>query len=72
MGDPQMWEYYVQTVGSALRGTRDEELQQVLNELGEDGWDVIEIEQLPNSNKIRVVAKRPLTISARRERSRPA
>jgi hypothetical protein len=72
MGDPQMWEYYVETVGSALRGTRDEELQQVLNELGEDGWDVIEIEQLPNSNKIRVVAKRPLTISARRERSRPA
>ena len=65
------WEYYVETVGYAFSSPKDEELEEILNELGEQGWQVFSLEHLPNSPKIRIVARKKLNQSARRERSWP-
>ena len=61
MSTPQkmQWEYFVETVGSAFSGPKDEALEEILSELGEDGWEVFSLEQLENSPKIRIAAKRP-------------
>lgn len=67
----QLWEYRVQTVGSFLSGVKADELEQLLNEWGEDGWEVVSTHILENANKINVIAKRPLTDRARRRRSMP-
>jgi hypothetical protein len=68
--DLKQWEYYVQTIGG-LFGTRDELIQATLNELGEQGWEAINVFTPEGSGKITIVAKRPLTDRARRLRSRP-
>ncbi|MGD2155334.1 MAG: DUF4177 domain-containing protein [Anaerolineales bacterium] len=65
------WEYRVEMFGSALRSPKEEELESVLNEWGEEGWEAISVFQASGSNKIRVVAKRPLSSTERRRRSRP-
>ncbi len=67
----QRWEYRVQTVGSFLAGVKADVLEQLLNEWGEDGWEVVSTHILENANKINVIAKRPLTDRARRQRSMP-
>ena len=67
----QSWEYQVATIGSALHSPKDEELETLLNEWGEDGWEVINVIAPSGSNKIRIVARRPLTTASRRRRSRP-
>jgi hypothetical protein len=66
------WEYRVQTVGGFFSGVKAEVLEELLNEWGEDGWEVVSTHNIENANKINVIAKRPLTDRARRERSRPA
>jgi len=70
--DIQQWEYSVQTVGGFFTGVKAEALEELLNEWGEDGWEVVSTHIIENANKINVIAKRPLTDRARRERSRPA
>jgi hypothetical protein len=65
------WEYQVDTIGSALHSPKDEELETLLNEWGEDGWEVISIITPTGSNKIRIVARRPLTEVNRRRRNWP-
>ena len=70
--DIKQWEYRVQTVGGFFSGVKAEELEELLNEWGEDGWEVVSTHIIENANKINVVAKRPLTDRVRRERSRPA
>ncbi len=71
MTETIQWEYRIETIGSALRGAKDEEIEAALNELGEAGWDVISAHPpTTNSSKVRVVAKRPLTTATRRQRSR--
>lgn len=72
MSEMTQWEYRVQTVGSFLAGVRAEELEQLLNGWGEDGWEVVSTHILENANKINVIAKRPLTTAARRQRSLPS
>ena len=67
----QLWEYRVQTVGSLWSGVKADELEQLLNEWGEEGWEVVSTHILENANKINVIAKRPLTDRARRRRSLP-
>ena len=67
----KQWEYRVQTVGGFFRGVPAGELEQLLNEWGEDGWEVVSTHILENANKINVIAKRPLTAAIRRQRSRP-
>ncbi|PWH19268.1 MAG: hypothetical protein DDG59_03740 [Anaerolineae bacterium] len=71
MNEPSAWEYRVLSLGSWWRGPRPEELEETLNELGLQGWEVISMAHDYSSSKVRVVAKRPLTDRARRQRSLP-
>lgn len=68
----KQWEYRVQTVGAFFSGVKAETLEELLNEWGEDGWEVVSTHIIENANKINVIAKRPLTDRVRRERSRPS
>jgi hypothetical protein len=70
--DIKQWEYRVQTVGGFFTGVKAEALEELLNEWGQDGWEVVSTHIIENANKINVIAKRPLTDRARRERSRPS
>jgi len=70
MAENDLWEYYVETLGSSFKGCSDEELVDALNALGEEGWQVFSVEN-PLSPKIRIVARRPLSRSTRRKRSWP-
>lgn len=70
--DIKQWEYRVQTVGAFFSGVKAEELEELLNEWGEDGWEVVSTHIIENANKINVIARRPLTDRVRRERSRPS
>jgi hypothetical protein len=67
----QKWEYRVQTVGGFFSGVKAEVLEQLLNEWGEDGWEVVSTHIIENANKINVIAKRPLTRETMRQRSMP-
>lgn len=71
MVEAQQWEYYVETIGSVWSSVKDENLEAALNELGQEGWQVFTVEQVPNSNKIRVVARRPLATAPRRKKTWP-
>jgi hypothetical protein len=64
----KQWEYRVQTIGS-LFGTKDEDIEATLNEWGEEGWEATQVYTPEGSGKVTMVAKRPLTASARRARS---
>ncbi len=55
------WEYRVQTVGGFWTGVKAEELEQLLNDRGVEGWEVISTPVIKHQNKINVIAKRPLT-----------
>ncbi|HVN14238.1 MAG TPA: hypothetical protein VMT73_00735 [Anaerolineales bacterium] len=66
----KQWEYRVQTIGSMF-GTRDENIEATLNEWGEEGWEVTHVYTPEGSGKVTIVAKRPLTERARRQRSMP-
>jgi hypothetical protein len=70
--DISQWEYRVQTIGGFFSGVKAEELEDLLNEWGEEGWEVVSTHLIENHNKINVIAKRPLTDRIRRERSRPS
>lgn len=70
MLDQTLWEYRVLTVGSAWSGTKDEDIEEALNAWGEEGWEAIAVLPRENSMRITVVAKRPLTSTARRQRAR--
>jgi hypothetical protein len=70
--DIKQWEYRVQTVGGFFSGVKADVLEELLNEWGEDGWEVVSTHIIENANKINVIAKRPLTDRVRRERSRPS
>jgi hypothetical protein len=65
------WEYRVQTVGSFWSGVKAGELEQLLNEWGEEGWEVVSTHILENANKINVIAKRTLSSATKRFRSMP-
>jgi hypothetical protein len=73
MTPPQktQWEYYVETVGSAFSSPKDEELEEILNEMGEQGWQVFSLGHLPNSPKIRFVARRTIDKATRGKRDWP-
>jgi hypothetical protein len=65
------WEYRVQTIGSIF-GTKDEHIEEILNEWGDEGWEVTHVYTPEGSGKVTIVAKRPLSNTARRSRSMPA
>ncbi len=70
--ESKQWEYRVQTVGSFFGGVKAEELESLLNEWGEEGWEVVSTHILENQSKINVIAKRPLTDRVKRARSMPS
>ena len=70
--ETRLWEYRVQTVGGFWSGVKADELEQLLNEWGEQGWEVVSTHIIENANKINVIAKRPLTDRVRRARSMPS
>lgn len=65
-----LWEYRVIAVGSRW-GTKAEVIEARLNELGQQGWEVIATELPHNTGKLVVIAKRPLSPSERRRRELP-
>ncbi len=71
MSESNQWEYRVITVGSFFKGVKDNELETMLNEMGEDGWEVVGFRTVENSNQSQVIAKRPLDRVARRRRTMP-
>jgi hypothetical protein len=64
------WEYRVLTIGSVF-GTKDEDIEAILNEWGAEGWEATQVYTPEGSGKVTIVAKRPLTSAAQRQRSRP-
>jgi hypothetical protein len=66
----KQWEYRVQTIGR-LFGTKDEFIQDTLDEWGEEGWEAINVFTPEGSGKITIVAKRPLTERTKRIRNMP-
>jgi hypothetical protein len=62
-----IWEYRVETIGSTFRGTADEDIEEVLDEWGQEGWEVIAFHPLYGSNKATIVAKREQFSSQRRK-----
>jgi hypothetical protein len=71
MAESNQWEYLAMSVGSFWNMPNDEDLESALNELGQDGWEVVSAFAQRASNKVRVIAKRPLTVERRRRRSLP-
>jgi hypothetical protein len=68
MADQTLWEYRVRTIGSIF-GTKDENIQATLNEWGEEGWEAVNVYTPEGSGQVTMVAKRPLTERARRQRA---
>jgi hypothetical protein len=66
----EKWEYRVKTIGS-LFGTRDENIEDTLNEWGEEGWKVFAVYTPEGSGKVTIVGRRPLTERVRRMRTMP-
>ena len=66
----KQWEYRVQTIGGTF-GTKDDLIQDTLDEWGAEGWEAIHVYTPYGSGKVTVAAKRPLTTRSRRERSMP-
>jgi len=64
------WEYRVTTIGSVF-GTKNEEIEAALNDWGVEGWEAINVYTPSNSGKVTIVAKRPLSPTARRWRTMP-
>ena len=71
MTETTQWEYRALSLGTFWTEPRDEEIENVLNHLGEEGWEVTSVFTRYGSNKVRVVAKRPLSGETRRRRSWP-
>ena len=70
MPEIMQWEYRVQTIGNVL-GAKDGQIEATLNEWGLEGWEATQVYTPSGSNKVTIVAKRPLTASARRRSSWP-
>ena len=68
--DYVQWEYKVASVGSFF-GTKDEQIESLLNAMGEEGWEAVNVFCQTNNSKVTIVAKRPLARSIRRWRSMP-
>ncbi len=71
MTDTAQWEYHVVSVGSFWSAPSDEQMETFLNELGQEGWEVVSSFPAHNSSKVTFVTRRPLTRATRRQRSWP-
>ena len=66
----KQWEYRVQTIGSIF-GTKDDNIEAMLNDWGSEGWEVTHVYTPEGSGNVTIVAKRLLTREIRRSRSMP-
>jgi hypothetical protein len=71
MAETKKWEYRVFSEGSFWSAPSEEQMEATLNELGQDGWEVISAFPSRNSSKVIFTARRPLTGTVRRQRSWP-
>lgn len=71
MSENKKWEYRAMTLGSTFSNPKDAEIGELLNEWGEEGWEVIVAHHLEGSNKIRIIAKRETAHSIRRRSTWP-
>jgi hypothetical protein len=71
MAEAIAWEYRVVSYGGPFRGPKDDQVEAELNALGEEGWEVIGLTSRENTHRVTLVAKRPLTPAARRQRTLP-
>lgn len=78
--ETNQWEYRVVSLGNMWRspaedtmhpGRKENELEALLNELGQEGWEVTSTFTITNSDKVTLIAKRPLSAEGRRRRSWP-
>jgi hypothetical protein len=72
MDAQEKWEYHVEEVGSFWSGAKPEELQELLNAMGQDGWKLVSAVPIQNTNKIVLIARRPLTSRPARHSPWPA
>jgi len=71
MTEDKQWEYRVETLGSALwGGVKPDKLTIALNQWGQEGWEVVNIHQPNNNNRVWVTMKRLLSQTERRQRAR--
>jgi len=71
MTDRMKWEYRIQTLGSTFKQVKDEDLEALLNEWGEEGWEIIAAHSLESSSKVRLIAKRASERTVSHSRSWP-
>ncbi|MBN2386358.1 MAG: DUF4177 domain-containing protein [Anaerolineales bacterium] len=71
MSETIQWEYRIESFGTFFSSPKDEDMAEILNEWGEEGWEVVHVHSYPNTSKALVIAKRPLDLSTRRRRSMP-
>ncbi len=64
------WEYQVITIGKNF-GTKNEQVEVILNEWGAEGWEAVNVFTPSGTGKIMIVAKRPLSTTVQRRRSMP-
>jgi hypothetical protein len=69
MAELLSWEYRFETIGSILSRPKDEDIAEILNNWGEEGWEIVNFQL--ESNKLLFLARRPLTLTTRRRRSLP-
>lgn len=71
MEDQQLWEYRVRSFGGMLRRAPDDQIEAELNRWGEEGWEVLAAAPREGTYRLTIVARRSLTLEARRRRTRP-
>lgn len=72
MDTQDKWEYHVEEVGSFWSSARPEEMQELLNAMGRDGWMLVSACPMQNTNKIVLIARRPLASRPARHSPWPA
>jgi hypothetical protein len=69
---PMQWEYRLEEFGGYFKRTpKTEDLEEMLNGWGEEGWEVIHAIYSEHSTRWRILAKRPLSAEVRRQRTMP-
>ena len=71
MNAPEKWEYHVEEVGTFLSGAKPEEMQELLNAMGQDGWMLVSAFPIQGSNKVTLISRRPLTTRPARQSTWP-
>jgi hypothetical protein len=61
-----VWEYQVEQFGSALKGAKAEEIEQLLNEAAQEGWELSHTAPMANGTKLFVIIRRKVEERSRR------